>query len=352
MRASSGVAVASWILGALLGIGAVGAQAPAGLSPGSVKVEDLAGRALAVSQLEPDEVVAYILVVGPDGAGLPGLSAGDFNVFETNDANEMHPVFPEFGSIRQDERRTSVALTMDYSKSMYRTKDDPEKDVRNMVMANVLFVRALRDRVDRVSVIKFSSEARVAYPDGDRMKKAERAIKKTVRPGKTAFLDALDLAIEEAGESGDMKMVMAFTDGRETSSTRVKDPAEIVRKAQLAQVPLITIGLGSEVDADLMGLLAAETGGFYLHVEDSDELPAQYEKAASLLQGAYMLRWKPTFPAGTETIAGIAVKGADGRPLVTGFVYESGTRKAGRDAMLMQALQAFQGSGAPPAMPQ
>ena len=329
------------------------AQTPPGMNPGQLKIEDLAGTALVVSQLEPDEVVAYVLVVGDDGAGVAGLGAGDFSVFERSAANEaeLHPVFPEFGSIRGDRRRTSVALTMDHSGSMYKNGDDGEKDVRNMIKANIMFVRALRQGVDHVSVIKFSSEAKTFYPDGDNMKAAERAIKRKVKPGKTAFLDALDLAIEEAGESGDMKMVMAFTDGKETASQRVKSPEEIIRKAQLAQVPLVTIGLGAEVDANLMGLLAAETGGFYLHVEDSDELPAQYEKAASLLQGAYMLRWKPTFPAGTETIAGIAVKGAAGQPIMTGIVYESGTRRTGKDEALMQALRAFQSSSAPPPTP-
>lgn len=291
-------------------------------------IDQLRGKALTIASIEPRAVTAYVLVVGQDGQGVEGLDASHFAVMERTADGTPNPVFPFFTTVGESQQGISVGLTMDYSASM------AADDLRAMEEANRRFVGQLRPDLDHVSVTKFATTAQTVYSGPPTGKKAEKAIRRRVGVGgKTALVDAVNLAYDQVDDTRDMKLVVAFTDGRENSSTVSLD--EITARASEYQAPVLAVGLGDKIDHDFLLQLAGRTGGFYVHVPHSDGLIRMYEAAVSLLKGAYVLRWKPSHPPGTSVAAAIFVQSpAADEPVLTGLTYVAGTSMAGSPDML------------------
>ncbi|MCP4867831.1 MAG: VWA domain-containing protein [Proteobacteria bacterium] len=316
-------------------------------------LEQLRGQALTIGNVDPNEITAYVLVVGEDGKGVAGLQESDFAIVERTADGSSTPVFPSFGTADEEQRAISVALTMDYSKSM------PEKDIVAMEEANLRFVQRLRPERDHVAVVKFASDTKLVWSGEAHPRKGKRAIARKVKVGgKTALLDAVVMAYDELDINRDIRMVVAFTDGKDTAST--SGPDEVVAMAEGLQAPVLAVGLGADVDHAALLELAAATRGFYVYVEDSRDLARLYQTAADLLRGAYVLRWKPNHPTGTNVGAAVFVSlpGVE-QPLATGLAYVAGTSMTGPVEMLEQGLGTLptegmnlpEGAVLPPGMP-
>jgi hypothetical protein len=86
------------------------------------------------------------------------------------------------------------------------------------------------------------------------------------------------------------RAVVVLTDGKENKSKASRK--EAINKAKGIGVPVITVGLGEEVDASALEAIAGGTGGHPFFAQESSELPNLYRAIARQLINQYRLTLK------------------------------------------------------------
>ncbi|MBX3278557.1 MAG: VWA domain-containing protein [Acidobacteria bacterium] len=162
----------------------------------------------ATVRIDTSLVLVPVSVLDRDGKYIPDLNVGNFTIYEDGIKQEIS----DFGAT---ESPFHVALLLDMSGSTrFRVEDIQD--------AALAFVEQLRPQ-DRVCVIAFDSEVRIAAEfTNDRML-LTRAILRTRTGGATRVYDALDLVLTErlSGIDG-RKAIVIFSDGVDTASRIAK----------------------------------------------------------------------------------------------------------------------------------
>ena len=82
--------------------------------------------------------------------------------------------------------------------------------------------------------------------------------------GGTKLYDTLiESVLRVNGQSG-AKCVIAFTDGLDNRSASSVD--DVIRVAQNCSIPIFIIGIGSEIDHNILEQIASSTGGYYRNI--------------------------------------------------------------------------------------
>lgn len=135
---------------------------------------------------------------------------------------------------------------------------------------------------DRVAIVDFDEHAQVLFPltrlDSSQVRKAAKAaIARVDDVGGTDLSAGLHSALQELlrhSAEGRDPHVIFLTDGEGAYDPSVLAPAE-------GAVTVHTIGLGSEVDANLLFGIAQQTGGRYYPVAQAGDLIAVFEQIFS-----------------------------------------------------------------------
>jgi hypothetical protein len=171
-----------------------------------------------------------------------------------------------------------VVFIMDHSGSLQTF--DPQ-------VLRILGARAYVENMiapfDRAAVIKFDNTASLfnhlssayaqVYADLE-------ALARSQPQGQTNFQSAIDLVnteFETFGKEGNQKIAVFFTDGRPDPSSANVTLAQMDRLVS-NEIKLFTIGLGSELDEDLLKWMAWYTEGQFFKAETAQELVNIYMK--------------------------------------------------------------------------
>jgi len=112
-----------------------------------------------------------------------------------------------------------------------------------------------------------------------------------VAGGDTPLYDAILTAIQQSlAVPEGRRMVIVLTDGEDTCSKVTFNT--VVDAAVHNGVPLTLVGLGPDIQPDVLGKLADLTGGEYVAVEDSDKLQRAYADLAARLSTQYQLSYQ------------------------------------------------------------
>lgn len=138
---------------------------------------------------------------------------------------------------------------------------------------------------DRVALVSFSTEARLASPlvavDTEGLAVMTRALEAVPAAGGTNLVAGIDGALRLVDPQRDAHVVL-LTDGPPTvGPTATRSVLEHVRKANLHQVPVHVVTPGLAEDASLLDMLAELTGGSRLRVPSLTDVS---ETVASLQQ--------------------------------------------------------------------
>ncbi len=195
-----------------------------------------------------------------------------------------------------------IAFVLDTSGSMGGGKIEQAKQALKFCLRN------LNDS-DRFNVIPFSHEA-VRFADalkdatGDNVKAAVEFVDGLKAIGGTNINDALLAALsdapksEDSGEAADERpyYIVFLTDGQPTVS--VTDPEEIlanVSKANTRETRVFVFGVGENLNAKLLDLIAEKNGGTREYVEDGQDLElvlsSFYRKIADPVLGDLELKF-------------------------------------------------------------
>lgn len=227
-------------------------------------------------------VVVPVTVLHPEGYFHTGLTRGHFRIYEDS-------VRQELVCFANDVVPLSVALVIDTSKSMRGRM----KEIRRA--ARTLIDRLARE--DLATVMSFDDDlVRHCRFTGD--KPLLHKMLKDFRPGGgTALFDAIYGAARAFRESEGKRVIILFTDGRDQKYRR---PAEIRRRQERAvaaavreNITVYTIGLGRDVDGEMLTKIADTTGGAYFHLGDIKDLAGAYGRIFEELGSQYTLCYRP-----------------------------------------------------------
>lgn len=214
----------------------------------------------------------------------------------------VEPIYLPLTLMQKCEDRTihaDVAIVLDTSGSMLEvsypggpTKMDAARDAARV------FIEKLALPNDHAALVSFNTEASLVHPlTGDKgaLLNALSGIQTLTGTRIDLGLDVARLELTGPNSPPDRnKVIVLLTDGQPTGVT----PAEVLAaadKAKAAGIRIYSIGLGSDLDAALLRMVASGSAYFFL-APSTNELQAIYANIATTIQCAN-LTW-PVAPAG------------------------------------------------------
>ena len=240
------------------------------------------GAILTLNQINIErfpQIRIYLTASDERGTPFKGLGASNFSVQEDGKTVRVDEVYP----LERGEEPLSVVLAIDRSGSM---RGQPIRDARQ---AAVNFIEEMRG-IDRVGVVSFDDYvAVISRPNSDKGPLLKAIAK--INVGKdTALNDAIMKSLVLLSPFTGRRAVVVLTDGKENKSKASRK--ETINKAKGIGVPVITVGLGEEVDALALEAIAGGTGGHAFFAQESSELPNLYRAIARQLINQYRLTLK------------------------------------------------------------
>ncbi len=198
------------------------------------------------------------------------------------DLGELLPV--DFG-VGSGKRH--LILAVDRSGSMAQRAGTSVKI--EMARNAVLSAAAFMGGSGRFDVLSFNTEVSKTYSgvEGVDLDALGRELAALKAAGGTDILPVLDTARGMFAEgNADMRMLIVISDGFAAK----RDWSEEVNFLKAAEVAVSTVGIGDEVNVDLLSRLASETGGRWIHLHDASEIPSVVaEEARSAMSGNFVV---------------------------------------------------------------
>ncbi|MCJ7546598.1 MAG: VWA domain-containing protein [Deltaproteobacteria bacterium] len=237
----------------------------------------LAGVVLTLNQINIErfpEINIYLTIADERGNPLKGLEPNNFKVQEDGSTVRVKGVVP----LEKGEEPLSVVLAIDRSGSM---RGQPIKDA---LKAAKDFIKEMR-AIDRVGLVSFDDHVTViSRPNADKGPLLKEIDK--IKVGKdTALNDAVMKSLQLLSPFIGRRAVIVLTDGKENRSKATREGT--IQEAFRMGVPLITVGLGKEVDVAALEAMAGGTSGGAYFAQESSELSGLYQTIARQLINQY-----------------------------------------------------------------
>ncbi len=202
---------------------------------------------------------------------------------------------PKILEIRKSEQSTSSAMMiMDMSWSMRLAIDS----VRS---ATKLFIDSL-GQGDRAGLIQFHGEIGTVIDFTSDKETLYHGVDGGKASGGTPLADALGLAIQMTKkETTPRRVIIAYTDGHDKDSKEYTIQS-VIDSARTYHIPIYMIGLGAEIRADTLQMLATETGGEYLQSGSAAEMAAIYARLSEVIKNYYVLNYSTPDPVYNNSI--------------------------------------------------
>ncbi len=248
--------------------------------------EQAAAAQIVINQIDTSAFprVTLFASVTKDGVPLKGLGAGDFRVREDEIDQEPITVVPKLTPL-------NAVVALDTSGSMKQRMADAQSAAKS-------FIKLLSPE-DKVQVLSFAREVKILAADG-RRESAEAAVDAVAARGDTALFDALYASVEMLKDTPGRKAVTLLSDGadddgagKQLSKHSVEDALRLAREVN---VPIYTVGVGTELDEAVLKKVAAETGGANLITPQPEQLKELYAKIGEQLAGQYSIQYTSSLP--------------------------------------------------------
>jgi Ca-activated chloride channel family protein len=227
-------------------------------------------------------VVVPVTVLHPEGYFQTGLGRNRFRVFEDGVSQELTCFSSDLVPLR-------VALVIDSSDSMRGRIREIRKAARTLIER--------LSTADRATVMSFDDDlVRHCGFSGDKELLFD-ALKGIGPGGGTALFDAVYGASRAFRENEGKRVMILFTDGQDEKYRR---PAEKRRRMERAvsaaakeNITVYTIGLGRDVDQDMLTTVADTTGGVFFPLGQIRDLAGAYGRIFDELGSQYTLCYRP-----------------------------------------------------------
>jgi len=231
-----------------------------------------------VDTSECPAIHSTVLVTDVNGVAVGGLDESHFSVYEDDQSRTPITVEPSLSEI-------AVSLTLDYSWSM------EEEAIADMETAAVLFVDLLSPG-DAGEIIKFAAGMDVVQECTTDKLALIDAIQGGIGVNRSAtqLYDAIYQGISDVAERSGGKAVIAMSDGKNNNGQHAA--TQVIDHAKSTGVPVFTVGLGPDVDEDVLRAIAVNTGGVYYFAPTSEDLVKIYQDIAGTLKNQYVVTYE------------------------------------------------------------
>jgi VWFA-related protein len=172
----------------------------------------------------------------------------------------------------------TTVLVLDHSGSMRQPAEDQDNEmpkIKALHRAAARFIDIMRPG-SRTTLLPFNDEVSVPKPFSADRESLKAEIRTLSPSGGTSLYDATYAAVQtlEAENVEGKKAVVVLTDGVDEEPGSRHRFEEVISRAQEAKIPLHMLGLGrpGEVNDEVMGKMARETGGTYHHARNDQAL--------------------------------------------------------------------------------
>ena len=228
-----------------------------------------------------------VTVVTRAGEPVGNLTVDDFDVFEDG-APQAVKYFSSGGG------DAGVPLHIGL---MFDTSESMERDLPFSRNAAIRFLNTFPKAAD-FTLVEFSDQVRAARFDQNEFPRLVERIRGSRAKGRTALYDALSVYLGSAFDQTGRKVLVIYTDGGDTSSSRTW--SEALRLLRASDVTVYPIGfLSSRGSAKLSQQtqlleMARLTGGQALFPGTMKELEPMYARIAKEIHGQYVLGYVPS----------------------------------------------------------
>lgn len=242
------------------------------------------------------QIDVYMSVLDASGSAVKELKATDFTVLE-----DSEPV--AFELQEEIDLPLNLLIALDTSGSMYGRAID------NARLASQNFVGRLSAE-DQVSVISFNEKITVVSDFTTNHQLVRDSINTIAVKGNvgTCLYDAIYTAVEMVGVLPEgRRAVVVLTDGRDElpngspcSTVTLDDVIHLA--ASSVNTPVYLIGVGKNIDANILERIALLTGGAFLTSTDITQTEALFNTLTDQLQNQYLLSYISTASPGEHTL--------------------------------------------------
>jgi Ca-activated chloride channel family protein len=236
------------------------------------------------------DVAAFtVSVVGREGQSVEGLKADDFEVRE-NGVPQAVTYFVSGADGGGDAVPLHIGLLFDTSESM-------DRDLAFSRNAAIKFLKTFSTAVD-FTLVEFADDVRAARFSQSEFPRLVERIRSSKAKGRTSLYDAVTVYLGSAFDQTGRKVLVIFTDGDDTSSSRRWD--ETLRLLRASDVTVYPMGFLSNRGSARLLLqsrlmeIARLTGGRAVFPGSMKELDSMYAAIAAEIRGQYVLGYVPT----------------------------------------------------------
>jgi uncharacterized protein YegL len=188
------------------------------------------------------------------------------------------------GRCIERDQPSDIILVIDASTSMDKNTAQGRPRIDAARDGALSFVEVMRD-VDRAAVVSFNNKAHLVSELSDDRDQLSADIEGIETYPWTRIDLGIDLAAEElasdrAGE-GHLPVIILMTDGQPTQTTD-RAVRESAARARIPGTLIFTIGVGPDVNRELLVDVAGDPGRFY-YIDDAEGLANIYERIARII---------------------------------------------------------------------
>ncbi len=286
-------------------LSSVGPMKPA--PAGAPRIESTVAETAAI-RVDSALVQIPVHVTNVFGANVAGLTKDDFQLWEDGVAQTV-------SNFSMDDAPASVGLVYDCSGSMH------DKMRQSAAAARAFFQTANLE--DEFFLVEFGDWPKLATPLTTHAEEILTRILRTKPFGRTALLDALDMAMKQMRKAvNPRKALVILSDGGDNQSRRNR--REVESALVESDVQVYAMGLYSRSDSrklspeerngpKLLQEISERTGGLMFTVASAEDLAGISARISKELRTEYMLGYSPaTFTRdGKYHRISVKVKGAD-----------------------------------------
>ena len=221
-----------------------------------------------------------VVVTGPDGRFVRGLTREAFTVIEDGRPQKLDTVIDESLPLE-------LVVAADISGSMEAAMPDVQEAIKRLLVR-------LRPG-DATTLVGFNDTIFVLTERETDEALRDAAVEGLVPWGGTAFYDATVQAIELVSQQTGRRGIVMFSDGEDRHSVGRKD--ESLRRIQEGQVVLYTVGFGGHTSAAFRKTLsdfAEASGGRAFFPRRAEDLDRTFETILDELSHQYILSYVST----------------------------------------------------------